>query len=1524
MPSNISIIQNHISSLRDNLLDLSLRNNLINFKPRKNTIPIINEDIGHIFNLLVVNSEVLTFDFIDSDEPISDDTPWFRPDNNCVPENFTDLFLQTSLSEESLNSNLNRLIRSAKLFIEEQGFNNIFLALGFLMWKESDSELEFHKAPLILVPVNIIKDNINGVMQVEYNLEDIQANISLFYKLKEQDIILPLFDKDMESIDDIYEYLDLVKENIKIKDSWFVSNNIYLSDFNFKKFVMYKDLDLNIWPKSVENNNIINLFNSVEGDNEGFDEDYSNLNSTDFYNVLDADSSQLNALIYAKKYGNLVIEGPPGTGKSQTIVNLISELLANDKTVLFVSEKKAALEVVKNRLDSIGLGDACLELHSDKIKKKEVLEEIHRVLKLDDSVQVDNSVFEDLDSLRLRLNNYMDILSSEYEDTGFTVYDLIGMHELNLQILEESGQKIYMYNIPNVGSYDLNSRGECINNLKEIEHLYSLISPIHSNFWNDTNVDDLKSEDLNNINLYLNNLKDYLNDFINISKSFSEEIDCKEFNCLSDVFNIEFNSNLSILDDFNFEIIDKIKTFQNETENLDLTFLSQDLDDFLNDINNLKEKMDNLNISQDIFKLNLDELIQSFRKHYNYINKSQYKTALNGNLEYNLDIFIENKDSLFGKLNPKVKESKQYLRTFHPQGSDEELINDYKNLINENIELNLIKNQILEYSSVNMDNNEILKELESLQNMELEYNNIKNKAEEYTNKEFKNIREIQYQVIELIKIKKTFQEIKEYPKREIFKKEWKDINSNTQTLENIVKINIEFTKLYNDGIITDNTIKYINNNPSENINQTIKQLNQLKENINIEFNKLNQILQFEGEIQINTINTIETKTLEKHITDLIENTYKLNDFRNYRTHIKNPNPLISPLIQLINQDQIKTECIIPLFNYNYAINCLNDVLEKNNEILFNFNSNIEDELIEKFKTLDKKALKENQNRVKEIIINKRPNLNQTINRQSSLGILLNEINKKRNVKPLRKTLKEAQDTIINIKPCFLMSPISIAQYLDPMAYEGYFDYVIFDEASQVKVEDGIGAIMRGKNSIVIGDKKQLPPTNFFDVELENEDEEINLSNDESILNTCSLAFPSKMLKWHYRSRHESLIAVSNMEFYNNELYIYPSPKTNDDTLGLKLEYHEDTTYEKGTSRKNPKEAEYIIDYAMEQFEKHGYEKTLGIGTFSKAQQEAIYDTLEIKLKEKPHLEEYFNSTRTEGFFVKNLENIQGDERDIILISIGYGYDNNHKLTLNFGPLNKDGGERRLNVLITRAKEKCVVFTNFKSNNITETKTPGVKVLKNFLYYAENQKFPPTYQTGEDFDSEFEKAVYKFLKDQGHNVEKQVGCAGYKIDLAIKDPQNPDNYILAIECDGAPYHSTPSARDRDRLRQQVLEGLGWKFHRIWSTDWYNNRKNAQKTLIEKIDKIKQENTNIKEAKKLVDTPLNLNTTPKKELLEIFKQIIQDEISLPEFYEQISKKFEKTLTDQDKTYITSLIYTIGLKDIEINYETLKIKR
>jgi very-short-patch-repair endonuclease len=502
--------------------------------------------------------------------------------------------------------------------------------------------------------------------------------------------------------------------------------------------------------------------------------------------------------------------------------------------------------------------------------------------------------------------------------------------------------------------------------------------------------------------------------------------------------------------------------------------------------------------------------------------------------------------------------------------------------------------------------------------------------------------------------------------------------------------------------------------------------------------------------------------------------------------------------------------------------------------LIKFERASHEEVVEKFKKLD--ILNLHYNRVMVALKHW-----ENVPRQQAGGqvnILRNEFNKKARLMPIRKLIQEAGLAIQAIKPVMMMSPMSIANFLTPGSIE--FDLVIFDEASQVRPVEALGAIARGKQLVVVGDSKQLPPTSFFDkLNMDIEDEDNVTADIQSILGMCDAqGAPQRLLRWHYRSRHESLISLSNREFYENKLVIFPSPGSRS-RMGLSFHYLENAVYDRGKTRTNPVEAEAVAD-AVIHHALNNPKQSLGVVAFSTAQMQAIQNTLEVKRRKYPEAENFFRSHAHEPFFVKNLENVQGDERDVILISIGYGKIEDGKVPMSFGPLNNEGGERRLNVLITRAKLRCEVFTNITSDDIrpTELTKFGIRALKSFLYFAQHGRFDAQEEIIIPDKRPFEDQVAEQLTAVGYTVRKKVGSDAFYIDLAIVDPLNPGRYILGIECDGDAYASAKSARDRDRLRKQVLETMGWKIFRIWSTDWFRNPKQELERLIAAIEKAKE--------------------------------------------------------------------------------------
>ena len=523
--------------------------------------------------------------------------------------------------------------------------------------------------------------------------------------------------------------------------------------------------------------------------------------------------------------------------------------------------------------------------------------------------------------------------------------------------------------------------------------------------------------------------------------------------------------------------------------------------------------------------------------------------------------------------------------------------------------------------------------------------------------------------------------------------------------------------------------------------------------------------------------------------------------------------------------------------------------KKYNSDIISENLNLEN-IFEKFRTEDKQLLASNRKVLKNKLLTRtifdmkdkyyKQERNKRAGDKVGFDLIDNEVSKQTRYIPIRSLFQKAGEEILFLKPCLMMSPQSVSQFLPKKDF--LFDIIVIDEASQIKPEKCLASLLRGKQLVVVGDSKQLPPTfdyrkSLEDEEIINEDNSIQQEDEqieESILELANGTIKNNyMLTWHYRSKHHSLINFSNSKFYDNKLLIFPSPNLNSD-FGISHYYLEDAVYNDST---NLLEAESIVNKVMELLSSNSTD-TIGVVAVNQKQSNLIDDLIFKRIGSSPAKEHLFNKATDgeEQLIIKNLENIQGDERDIILISTVYGKDESGKFYQRFGPINSKYGHRRLNVLFTRARKKILLYTSMNPEEIiTEGKNLGVKILREYLEYARSGTLQIAEKTNKGVDSDFELSVKQFLEANGFEVDTQIGVRGYFVDLAIKDISS-SRYILGIECDGAPYHTELSARERDRLRQEVLEGLGWNIYRILSTNWYSHYENEKDKLLSIINKL----------------------------------------------------------------------------------------
>jgi very-short-patch-repair endonuclease len=585
--------------------------------------------------------------------------------------------------------------------------------------------------------------------------------------------------------------------------------------------------------------------------------------------------------------------------------------------------------------------------------------------------------------------------------------------------------------------------------------------------------------------------------------------------------------------------------------------------------------------------------------------------------------------------------------------------------------------------------------------------------------------------------------------------------------------------------------------------------------------------------------------LHRWLTERTQDIPRMREWMQYRDLEKELGPAgLLPLVDEIAAGQVRIHEVNDAFQTRFYRLWL-DNLHARIPAMRQFSTDKHERLGDRFRELDRQAIATAAGRVRHRLLSSpdRPRpLGGEAPGTSELGLLLREVHKKRRHLPLRKLFAALPRVLPRLKPCIMMSPLAVSTYLE--SPDTLFDLVIFDEASQVRPHDAICAIYRGRQLLVAGDQKQLPPTRFFERSLEDgsDDEEEGLTDYESVLDVCcTLGLPRRRLRWHYRSRREPLIAFANHHLYDNELVTFPSVFDTHENPAITFEYVADGRWKAGSGGGfNAVEARRTAELVLQHFREHP-EHSLGVIAFSLRQQMRLLDELERLRREQPEWEEFFRDDRDEPFFVKNLENVQGDERDVIFLSVGYGPDENGKVAMRFGPLNRQGGERRLNVAVTRARARMTVVSSIRAPDLdlSRSRAESVRLLRAYLDYAERGTSvlagDGTQVQARELESAFEREVFEELTRRGLTVLPQVGCSGFRVDLAVVDPREPGRYLLGVECDGATYHASATARDRDRLRQEVLESLGWRLCRVWSADWIRDREGQVRRVLAAVEK-----------------------------------------------------------------------------------------
>lgn len=1323
------------------LLDLSLRNNLLNTRITKSTIQLISVDLHKLEDALSADEE---FHLLpkpgDWDNPLRmagvyQSINQTDPIIDLVRNELTQKRLRAYLSENDLIQGLSNLYRSARLSLEENGANTLYLCLGLVKWYETQASEQPRFAPILLLPVEIIRKSALKGFVLRSREEETVLNITLLEMLRQDFKInitgLDPLPKDESGVD-LKSVFNIFRQVIKLQDRWDVEEQAILGIFSFNKFIMWNDIHNNA-EKLIQNKIVSSLISGqakwdVEENQFSGEELDKKYHPSELILPISADSSQLEAICAANKNVSFVLHGPPGTGKSQTITNIIANSLFNGKKVLFVAEKMAALSVVQRRLESIGLAPFCLELHSKKTKRSALLEQLKRATEVKRRVKQENYFLEAerIKNVREELNDYVEALHKKYH-FGLSLFDAfskvgtLGDFKHNFQFEQDVISSLTEEKITKWSelSGELRAAAEMCGHphdhpLKAIRTLaYS------------TNVKSNAGVLLGKYNEILKKFSDRL---VEIKRILGIDIQISKKSQIS--------------------TIEKICNQITSATDLPASLFG------INDLNSL-----NLFIS-------ISE---------NGIKRNSVRDSL-------LNLF-EN-----GVLNLDA----QRLKSEWEQTYDTWFLPRY------------------------LKQNKIIKPLKNLS----------------LNKKFdqKNI-------------EKTFNEIIEYNEQQskinlqssyiapILGYRWNGGDGDWQEIKNITESVIKLNQFLLECLLDPAKAEFAKRTLINNLQPGIKVFVSTHGPELLNFSKI-----------LNELNTVESKlidlllidseNLEMVQTGYIENLIYHSDL--WKNNIDSLRDWITwnqikekalkeglkSLIVSIESGNIEVSHIEEFFSKQLYQSCAEYIIEQDQR-LSSFNGKIFEEKIRKFRELSKAFEKLTKDELYEKLASKIPSFTIEAAQSSEIGILQRNIRNSGRGMSIRKFFDTIPSLITRLCPCMLMSPISVAQFIDINNFK--FDLIIFDEASQMPTSEAVSAIARGNNLIVVGDPKQMPPTNFFSTN-NIDDENIEKEDLESILDDClALSMPSKHLLWHYRSRHESLINFSNSQYYENSLLTFPSP----DDLVSKVNFvHIPGYYDRGKSRQNHFEAKAVTEEVIRRLSDPVLsKKSIGIVTFSSVQQILIEDMLNEAFKQRPDLEEFANES-LEPVFIKNLENVQGDERDIILFSVGYGPDKDNKIYLNFGPLNREGGWRRLNVAVSRARYEMLVYSSLKAEqiDITRTAARGVFGLKAFLEFAEKGKKSLTMINGSVIPEEsgITLNLRKQLEKEGYQVNTNIGSSDFRIDLGIMNPSIPSEYLLGVITDGPNYKELKTAKDREIIQNEVLHNLGWKTHKIWSCDWWDDR------------------------------------------------------------------------------------------------------
>lgn len=1648
-----------LEKIRTRLLDLTNRNRLLNFRhSAASMLRIVDTGLNSIFEYLAAGDKLAFMPVPDAPMRFEEDgsdgeSPRKKPQpgeyaktigwpasHELDPEweERVPKILPVLHYTQGLETLTRKISSAAKTAIEESGTNMLYMIFGFLEWYEAEDSQIPRLAPLLTLPVALERSSAKGKgfeCTLEYSGDDFTTNLSLAEKLR-RDFGLEL--PAVEDEDSPHSYFSRFGPLLDRNPRWRIRRQVTLSLLSFGKLLMYRDLDPSTWPEgNIANHPLVrDLFEGRKSTRVVHAPEYliddPALESVVPEVILDADSSQHSALIDALQGRNVVIEGPPGTGKSQTITNLIAAALVKGKTVLFVSEKLAALEVVRRRLDEVGLGLFCLELHSHKTQKHALLNDVTARLNARGGFKEPRD-FDELRSVVERrkraLTQYVGLMNGVAGIFGATTFEVLwardrhhqelpiplrqglnavllpGLKQFSRARYEEALKFLSVYGghlagikgvAPNPDEHPWSWVGKGLNFDEEVK-LLDLLGSLSNAFREaislrhtlaettgilpDDGIDGLlKASELGNALPQANDpalamllepcrnpaVRSLLRDFAGKLEAIREcdsavragiaagdsagflseasvtrlgqtleavqdlNLETADLAQLSDLLDraraaakvlresaasyarvqqilgskLDFNTEgvdvlahcVRLIETAPFEVL-YLRAPQMEAEGFrprlreaaeEAAALSKqhsELDRRFNlalarefaGASQLRDHADIINgagfwqvwftrsyrmavktharISRDPSRVERSLMTGNLLTVHTYLLQRRAFDA-NQNLHAALAPHFRGVETQWNELQRLADWYEQILLTIPEDG------HDLRNLLlkSRTERLRAVKAELAGIT-------DLRKGLESIPLALASVSTIPRMTEprslNETGKALQSVEDDLEALISTLSHSGMRKELRLFEVRSLLvaAKNYREHAASVLNSSAIQILGASFAGCATDPRPIKEAVEFAHAVAGSGLPEKAQEFllcSQYLANLSGFRDTLSRLHRVGEDLKSTCIDVrsltdsavwplVEGESLTgalAKVNALQQGRELLTPWLHFvRMRLAARDQGVDRLTTLADRGALEPQDLIPAFRFVFH-NTLSHALFAENPALSEFNGITQDLARTQFAEADRKAILLFRERAA-AILDRRPvpsgNGTGPVRSWTNLALIMNETNKQMRHIPIRQLVRRAGAALQALKPCFLMGPLSVAQYLTPG--EIRFDLVVMDEASQLKPEDAIGAIARGGQIVIVGDPKQLPPTNFFQTAFVDPDEEEDgesrtvAEEGESILDVASTLYqPVRRLRWHYRSRHHSLIAFSNREFYQGDLIVFPSAFHEDPSLGVKYQPVSDGVYDGG---RNPREAAVIVEAVLQHMRMNPGE-SLGVVAMNLEQRDLIEELLDQKLHTEPFAIAFQNQMNmgAEPFFIKNLENVQGDERDVIFISVTYGPDPRGNQYMRFGPVNSASGHRRLNVLFTRAKRRIEVFSSVDPDRIqvNPNSTWGLRAFKHYLTFARTGVLDAADGAGGEAESDFELAVGAVLKEHGYTVDAQVGVAGFSIDLGIRHPAKPGAYVLGIECDGATYHSSRSARDRDRLRQEILENLGWKIHRVWSTDWFKSRNTEIKRLLERVEKL----------------------------------------------------------------------------------------